>query len=184
MPWFWLPSNGESKTMLMKRVILLLISCIILTGCKTTNEYLAEGYKGRTAVLSDSSAKFVETTIFLPAQVDFFYAESIDGKSISNALGRTATRFRGLGLSFVPVGVQRRVPAKQITVDIVGSTYHGAPIGALFRKSYLVRGTVKFRPAPGRRYVVRGRLSERGSSVWIQTTGGRVVGRKIVARNQ
>lgn len=169
--------------MQMKRFFLVVISCLVLAGCKTTSEYLPEGYKGRTAILSDSSSNFVQTNILLPAHVDFFYAEKIDNKSVQNALVATSSRFEGRGFIFTPQRVQRRIPVKKITVNIVGRTYHGAPIGAIFRKSYLVKGTVRFRPVPGKRYVVRGKLGPGRSSVWIQTTGGRVVGRKFLAAN-
>lgn len=168
--------------MLFNRFILIGLSCLLLTGCVTTSGYLPKNYKGSTAVLADSSANFIGASFLLPAKVDFFYAQEINNQRIDNAQQKTQTRYAGLGYWFKPQSHQRRIPAKTITVKIVGRTHHGAPIGVILRENYSVSGTVKFRPVPGRRYVVRGRLSKGKSSVWIQTTGGRVVGRRILAK--
>lgn len=158
------------------------LSCSILTGCVTSSEFLPDDYKGATAILADSSKNFIGASLFVPAKVDFFIARKIDNKIIDNALVDTRVRYSGLGHSFTPKSRQRRIPAKSITVELLGTTYHGADIGALFGTTYSVSRTVKFRPQPGRRYVVRGKLSKGNSSVWIQTAGGRVVGRTVVAK--
>jgi hypothetical protein len=45
----------------------------------------------------------------------------------------------------------------------------------LFNKTYETRKTVNFHPDAGQTYVVRGKLGDTGSDVWIETAGGRRV---------
>ena len=157
---------------------------IVLTGCTTTDP-VPDDYTGPTAVIADSSANRVDPKGFLnpkPPRVDMFYAYKIDGKEVDTIASKTYRRneYRGFAMDIVPT--ERDVPAKPLTVEIVGATYHAAPVGVLFGKSYSVSGTVTFKPAAGQSYVVRGTLGEDYSAVWIETAGGRVVSKKIEKR--
>ncbi len=168
--------------MLKLRLLALVPLSLFLTGCLTTSKFLPDDYKGPTATLADSSKNFVEAGIFKPAKAEFFYADRIDGKYVVDIRSATASRYYGQGSYFKPVPHKRRVPTKAITVSLVGQTFFSAPISTLFNKTYEVRGDVKFKPVAGQRYVVRGRLGEDYSAVWIETAGGRVVGKKVVKR--
>jgi len=42
-------------------------------------------------------------------------------------------------------------------------------------KNYSVRRTVKFTPVAGGQYVVKGKLGDQGSAVWIEAEDGTVV---------
>lgn len=79
------------------------------------------------------------------------------------------------GFSMTPVPHERRLPIKTMTVDLLGTTHHAADIGMLMNKNYSVSRTVKFTPVPGGQYVVRGKLGDQGSAVWIEADDGSIV---------
>jgi len=54
-----------------------------------------------------------------------------------------------------PYVVPRRIPAKEMTVRIVGSTEHAVPILVLKNTVYEVAGDVKFTPEPRKAYCKR-----------------------------
>lgn len=159
---------------------------IALSGCTTTGP-IPENYSGPTAMIVDSSANRVDRKGFLnprPPKVDLFYAYKVNGKEIDTIATETYNKNQHQGFRMEVVPTERRVPVEPLTVEIAASTYHAAPVGVLFDKSYSVTGTVKFTPAAGQRYFVRGTLGENYSAVWIESAGGRVVTKKIEKRTQ
>jgi hypothetical protein len=153
--------------------ILYCVAFVLLAGCAT--QLLPDDYKGETAVLRDSYANFRSGGLLGPDSAQFFVADEVDGKRIDNALGRTAMSNEGRGFAMTPVPYERRVPIRAMKVDLYGIVHYTAPIVELVNKTYETRRKVTFTPEPGGRYVVRGRLGESGSSLWIETEDGRVV---------
>lgn len=165
----------------MLRRSMVVLAVPFLGGC-ATSKLVPDDYGGPVAELADSSDNFVKAGFMKPAKVDFFYASKIDGKNVDNALSRTASRYAGQGFGFEPLSYRRRIPAKTLTVEIAGQTYHGAEIGGLLGKSYHVSGTVTFAATPDQTYVVKGQLGPDYSAVWIETSAGEIVGTKIEKR--
>lgn len=176
--------------MTILRLTVTALFAVFLTGCVSTG-VVPDDYTGPTAVLADSSDNLVipeygilnPKRFVTPPKVDMFYAFNIDGKRIETIGTATYQRnqYRGFNIDVVPV--ERRIPIKPLTVEIAGQTYHAADIGGIFGESYFVKGTVTFTPAPNTRYVVRGALSKTYSAVWIETSGGRIVTKKIEKRS-
>ena len=163
------------------RKYLIFAFAILVAGC--ASKLVPDDYVGPVAILADSSTNYVDGGFFKADKADFFYANNVDGKSIQSNFSATQAAFSGSGLNFRPVAHDRKVPAKAMKVQLIGSTYWAAPIGALLGKSYQVKGTVAFTPKAGQRYFVRGQLSERYSAIWIESGSGAVVTDKIEKRD-
>ena len=84
-------------------------------------------------------------------------------------------------MRMTPVLTQRFIPAsKPTSLTIVARTEYAAPILALTHEVFQVKGDIDFTPSPAKRYVVRGKLSEEYSSVWLEDEDTHeVVGKKI-----
>ncbi|MGE0283930.1 MAG: hypothetical protein AB7P20_25415 [Rhizobiaceae bacterium] len=61
------------------------------------------------------------------------------------------------------------MPIKPLKAELVGQVYSSSLLGPATRKT---QRTVSFAPVADETYVVRGRLGESGSDVWIETAGG------------
>lgn len=114
---------------------------------------------------------------------DFFYVESIDGKSIKNSLQRSLELNRGKGFRLDPYIIDRQVPAnKQVKLTLAAKTQYGAPIQELFGKVYQVKGEITFTPEKDKKYRVVGELGEGSSSVWLEDEAThQVIDKKIQA---
>lgn len=156
---------------------LCLLVALGLTACATN---LEKTYEGPVARVADSADKTRDAGIFVPGKANMFYLLEMDGERVPRTnFSATAARYSGGGIAFEPVQVDREVPARPLKVKLRGSTYHAAPIGAIFGKSHSVEGVVDFAPVPDGRYVVRGKLGANGSSIWIETVNGQVVTQKV-----
>lgn len=168
----------------MRNIVVLIFVSAVLAGCQTTNT-LPSGYTGATASIKDSVVADTKHLAVLAktyyTRADFFVVTHIDGKRITNSIGHTAAVHSGLGGAFQPILLDRKVVAGKVTLDIEGRTHFGAPIGQLLSaKTYPVSGKVTFVAAPNRAYVVKGRLGEGRSTVWIEDAAtGRVVTKRI-----
>jgi hypothetical protein len=147
--------------------------CLALTGC--ASDPLQDGFKGETAVLQDSYAGYESGGLLGPARARFFVATKIDGKYIPNAVDETDHANEGRGFAMTPVPYERRVPIKPMKVQLFAQVYYAAPIASILSKTYDTRKEVSFTPEPGARYVVRGKLGDEGSDVWIEKEDGGVV---------
>lgn len=130
---------------------------------------------GPTAVVKDSYSNYVKGGIFKSDKANFFVMTKADGKKIEEALTWTAMVSDGMGFSMRPQNHQRRVPIKPMKVELLGVVYYPAPISSLTNPTYETRRSVSFNPVAGQTYVVRGKLGEAGSDVWIETAGGKRV---------
>lgn len=152
---------------------LVLVCLLLLAGCAA--KLVPDDYAGPTAVVKDSNANFVSGGLFKSDKAEIYSMMKVDGKPIDNALSRTASASEGLGMGMRVKEHERRVPIKPMTVELLGLVYYPAPISTLFNPTYETRRTVQFSPVTGQTYVVRGRLGEGGSSVWIETASGQKV---------
>lgn len=125
--------------------------------------------------LQPMTANFSKVTIKDSVEVhasdkaDFFYVESIDGKSVKNSLQRSMQLNRGKGFRMDPYLIDRQVPVNTpVKLSLAAKTHYGAPIQELFNKVYQVKGEITFTPESGKKYVVMGELGEGSSSVWLE----------------
>jgi hypothetical protein len=155
------------------KIVLGFALAMLLTACAT--QLVPDNFKGETAILRDSYGSYRDGGWLNTDTAHFFIATKVDGKIIANSLSETAGDNYGRGFSMTPVPFERRVPIKTMRVDLLGTTHHAADVGILLNKNYSVRRTVTFTPQPGGRYVVKGKLGDTGSSVWIESEDGTVV---------
>jgi len=146
---------------------------LLLAGCAA--KLVPDDYAGPTAVVRDSFSNYVTGGFLKSDKAHFFVMTKVDGKKIEEALTWTAMMSDGMGSAMKPQSHERRVPIKPMKVELLGVIYYPAPISTLLNPTYETRRTVQFHPVAGETYVVRGRLGESGSSVWIETAGGRRV---------
>jgi hypothetical protein len=166
------------KTSFSKRRWLLLTAVLSLAGCAHYVPTLPENYTGPQARFDDSAK------VYSRSKADFFVVESIDGAQVDNSLNETLRRNHGRGMFMELYFIQRPVPAgKSMVVALKARTHYAAPILALTNSVFQVKGTTEFTPQPGKNYVVRGRLEEDYSAVWVEESDtGQVVGRKVEAQ--
>lgn len=159
------------------RTGLILASALALSACATFKPAVPEGYTGPTAMLKDS-AEVASTS-----KADMFYTLSVNGNAIDNALFTTRRANEGRGMFMQVQQVSRPIPVQPLKVEISARTHYAAPILAMASTVYRVMGTVNFTPEAGKIYVVRGKLSEAYSAVWIEEEDSKtVVGEKIEAQ--
>lgn len=154
----------------MKRSIPMAVA-LMLMGCASNP--LPDDYAGQTALVKDSHANYVEQDGMKVEHVELFAMMYVDGKLIKNGLSNTmaATMQSPNGMMII-MGGERRVPIKPLKVDLVGQVYSSSLLGPATRKT---ERSVSFTPVAGGTYVVRGRLAESGSDVWIETASGKRV---------
>ena len=145
----------------------------LLAGCAT--QLLPDDYKGQTATLRDSYANFHSGGLLGPDNAEFFVATHVDGKYIQNALDDTEKANNGRGFSMRPVPYERKIPIRPMKVKLYGIIHYAAPIASILSKTYETRREVAFTPQPGGRYVVRGKLGDQSSTLWIEKEDGTVV---------
>ena len=122
---------------------------LAITGCASRAPSLPEGYTGPQAQLDDSAKTYGSS------KADFFFVEQIDGADVDNSLHETLSRNRGKGMHMTPNFITRAVMAeKPIKVALKGRTHYAAPIQALTRTVFEVKGVVEFTPRSNVRYVV------------------------------
>jgi hypothetical protein len=135
-----------------------------------------------TATVSDSFAAYESDIILKGEKVDIFFISEVDGKRVQNAWTRTTMANVEPAFAMRQVEHQHRLPAKPLRVRLEGRVFNGKLMGYVFNPSYKVSGVVAFTPVAGKRYVVRGVLRKKGSAVWIETTGGQIVTKKVVGK--
>lgn len=117
--------------------------------------------------------------------VDFFVLRKVDGKEVLNSATYSHDLNYGRGPGLEPTFLDHQIPSgRPIRCTIEGRTHTGAPIGALFVKSYEVAGDVFFTPEEDHIYAVKGVLGRDYSAVWIEDTSTQqIVGEKIEKRS-
>lgn len=146
-----------------------------------TYKPVPEGYAGPVAILSDSG--FSENGM----KAQLFSLMEVDGNSVKNSFGASASASYGQGVALTTSIVSRPIPAKPMKVRLKGAHTTGAPIQAILSQMagtfFSVEGVADFDPAPGGEYVVKGILKKDGSEVWIEDARtGQPATRKIVEK--
>jgi hypothetical protein len=158
----------------IRRAVIVCLA-LVAAGCATYAPSVPEGYAGPRAQLDDSA------TTNSSSKADFFVAEQIGGASVYNSLNETFRRNQGRGMNMTPYFVNRSLVAeKPVKILVKGRTHYAAPIQALTSTVFQVKGVVEFTPQANGRYVVRGKLGENYSAVWIEDAESKQpVGQKI-----
>jgi hypothetical protein len=158
------------------RVASALAACaLLLCGCISAS--VPEGYAGPVADIADTHVANDNDS------VSFFYLARINGKRIDNSLAKTTEANAGMGLRMRARVMGRAVPARTTIFTITGRTHYAAPILEFLNTVHEVSGKVRFTPQPDHLYLVKGVLSDRLSSVWIEDEAGNVMGKKIASKN-
>lgn len=157
----------------MKRRIFLIASALLLAGCAA--KLVPDDYAGPTAIVRDSNANYVSGGFFKSDHAEIYSMTAVDGKGIPNAFSSTSIASEGLGMGMRLKNEERRVMIKPMKVTLFALVYYPAPISTLFNKTYATEKKVSFHPVAGQKYVVRGKLGDSGSDVWIETAGGKRV---------
>lgn len=162
----------------MKKLLAVLAAALVAGCAGTPYTPVPEGYTGPRVTIADSYR------VLSSSKTEFFYVEAVDGNPVPNSRITSLNSNRGNGMLLKPVPVQRELPAdRPTTLALVARTEYGAPIMALMREVYQVKGTLDFTPEPGKRYVVRGQLGAAASAVWVEDADtNAVVGHKIEAQ--
>lgn len=152
--------------------LISLAAALFLMGCASNP--LPDDYAGQTATVKDSHANYVEPDGMKPEHVELFAMTHADGKLIKNTRNNTiaATQTNSAGRLII-VGAERKVPIRPLKVELVGQIHSSGPLFA--PSTGQTQRTVSFTPVAGETYVVRGRLAETASDVWIETAGGKRV---------
>lgn len=156
------------------RTLVVLTSFATLTACSTFKTAVPEGYSGPTATLKDSD------DTYSASKADMFYALTVNGNDVDNARFSTRRANEGRGMMMAVQKFERKIPATPQAINIVGRTIFAAPIQAMTSTVYQVKGVVNFTPEANKVYVIRGKLDETYSAVWIEEESTKaVVGEKI-----
>lgn len=121
-----------------------------------------EDYRGPTATIQDTEHRIDRGT------ANLFYLESIDGKRINTSRTESLRASYGQGDVLDTVLLKNWVPAQRQVFTIVGRTTYAMPMRAMTGTVYEIRGDITFAPEGGRSYIIKGRLSESGSKVWLE----------------
>lgn len=146
-----------------------IVTCFLsIVGCAVPTVQPGEQTSGPVAMLNDSYQTLSRS------KGNLYYVEKLDGVKIKNALTATAAATSGMGSQLVARGASRPIPARKLTLHLVGRTYHAAPIGQIMGagSNYLVEGTVEFTPEANQNYLVKGTLGEGYSAVWVENMAG------------
>lgn len=154
----------------MNRSVTLII-LLFLSGCVTSP--IPEAYKGPVSIVKDTMESVTDKKVY------FFQLSSVNGRSIETSELKTLNANEGRGFSMTTQVAFRKVPAQELVVEIEGTTHYAAPILAILGENLSVSGTVKFTPQPNKIYFVKGKLSKKHSSVWIQEKNGGIVSKVI-----
>jgi hypothetical protein len=146
----------------VKRIVLLIITSVILSGCATYHKTIPDEYAGPTATIQDT-AKVADS-----GKADFFYLSYIDGKRIEDSRIKSMVASHGLGNYLKIVLLENSVPSEEHIFTIVGRTEYAMPIRALAETVFEVKGDITFTPQANEKYVIKGSLTEERSLVWLE----------------
>lgn len=84
-----------------------------------------------------------------------------------------ATTGYGNYAGFIARSNSRKVEATTIELVLVGQSM-GAPVEHLFDQSLTVTGVIPFNPIANEKYLVKGKLSQHYSAIWIEDINGKI----------
>lgn len=157
----------------MKRLTLLVLVSIVLSGCATFHPSIPEGYSGPIATIKDSEKRIDG------GKADMFYLSHVDGKEIRSSRTATISASHGLGNTLKTVLLENEVPTGSHVFSIVGKTVYAMPIRALTGTVYEVKGDIEFSPLTNGKYIVKGILAEEKCAVWVEIISNGEILKKI-----
>jgi hypothetical protein len=155
----------------MKKLITLMLISTLVTGCATTfHPTVPEGYSGPTATIKD------HTTRWDQGKADLFFLSHIDGREIKHSLSESLRKSYGKGNVLHTVLLTNTITAEKHIFTIMGRTVYAMPIRALAGTVYELKGDISFTPKPNEAYIIKGKLSEGNSTIWIENIStGKVI---------
>lgn len=160
------------------------ISMVGLVGC-AAGSLLPAGYEGPRSFVRESMKTYTEQPMealkpFRVTKVDFFSVTSVNGQRVVNSRDLTASQNFGRGFQMSPVVVSHVFPSGTVTLGVIGTTHHPAPILAIIHGTTSVEGAIQFTAEPDTVYLVKGDLSADKVSVWLEEEStGRQIGQRI-----
>ncbi|MEM7053148.1 MAG: hypothetical protein AAF446_01240 [Pseudomonadota bacterium] len=151
----------------MKKIFLVILTIFVIGGCVSHAPSLPEGYRGPIAFVQDSEHRIDQ------GKADLFYLHAIDGREIRNSRTRSRSASLYQGDVLTTVLQENQVQTGQRVLTLVGRTAYAMPARSWAGTVYEVKGEVRLTLIENGAYIIRGKLAEEGSIVWIedQTTG-------------
>ena len=148
----------------MRSFITLLVSTA-LAGCTTVEPSTPAGYIGPTALVHDSFRAE------RPEKAQMYVLAAVDGRAIETSIDASRRASSGMGSVLLPISVKRDIPARQLTLRLLGTHQSGALIAEMLYRTagqfQSVEGIIQFTPTANARYMVTGELAAERSCVWL-----------------
>lgn len=151
------------------RNLILALSISLISGCVSLYEPVPQDYNGEVAQVSDSYSNMGDSS------AHYFFVHQIDGKAIPQSWNQTREVNRGLGTSFTPSMVTRKVFPQKQRLLLIGVVFYPTNEQGLFSDDMQVSKEVIFTPKAGETYKVNGTLNKAGSKVWLEDSAGKIV---------
>ena len=145
----------------MSKLMPLFVIGLLLSACATQPAVKAD-YVGQTAYIQES-AKRVDS-----GKAQVFVIAKLDGRSIQNSEMASFSASQGNGNNLTLLLEPYKVPAIPQEFSIVGHHMWAMDGRGLFGAAREVAGSFQFSPEPGRTYLVKGSLSKKISTVWLE----------------
>lgn len=156
------------------RIFIAALASLAFSGCVSFYQPIPENYDGPVSTIKSSATHYSQS------KADLFYLSKLNGNQLYSSMNATRDATYGHGFRLITKLVDIDVPSVSSVFSIVGRTEYAAPIQALTGTVYQVKGDVQFLPEPDVSYVVKGKLGEQNSSVWIENEStGEIVGEKV-----
>ncbi|WP_345990596.1 hypothetical protein WCX18_06030 [Sulfurimonas sp. HSL1-2] len=157
-------SAGEAM-----KIIVITVLAVVLSGCLSTYQPIPDNYNGNTSTINDSFTNKEDTS------AHFFLLYKIDDNHVQQSWGKTRMDNYGQGMRFTPSMVSREVMSKKQKLTLKGLVFFPTDAQLLFGDDMSIIKEFIFTPEAGETYTVRGKLSESGSSVWLENSAGEIV---------
>lgn len=148
------------------KALLTVFAAVLLTGCVSIHKAVPDDYEGPVARVSDS---------FDNKEADsahFYELAKVDGKSIATSWGNTRSANYGRGAEFDPYMVTRKVLPQSQQFTILAYRFYSTDFGSMFGDNYYIEHTFSFVPQENVHYVVKGKVSEPKTQVWLEDMEG------------
>lgn len=168
----------KEKRDFMKKLLIVLAISVYVTGCVTFVDTVPEGYDGPTAKIVDSYTNFEGSS------AHYFTFAMIDGQYIDNSGNQTRIKNQGKGFNMTPVMVTHDVPVEELNITLAGYVFFATDAQGMFGDSMLVEGDLTFTPVANETYTVRGELTKKKSTIWLEDSAGDLVGQRFVEEKE
>lgn len=155
--------------------ILLFFAVSMLVGCVQYKSTIPSDYAGELATIEDTFQIRSSGSAF------FYCVTKVAGNKVANAASESLQASAGHTIYLSALGASRKIPVKPIKLFLVANVVHSAPIAYLIDPDAKNRaeGEIEFTPIPNMKYFVKGSLSKKYSSVWLEDSNGNIVSNRI-----